>query len=360
MANERAIVVHHARLKTFAAEMLAALGMARHIADHTAQLMAQTDLRGVDSHGIGMLPKYVEWIRAGFIIPSAEPVVVRDELATALVDGLRGLGHWTSTKAMALAIEKANTFGVGLVAVRNSNHFGACACYSMMALPHHLVGVAMTNSFTPAMVPTFGRKAMLATNPLSVAVPAGSHAPFVLDMATTTVAIGKLSIASRWRKPIPEGWALDEQGHPTRDPDVARKSRRLTPLGGTREQGSHKGYGLGVVVDVLSGVLSGAVYGDLFLRSDMAERRHSNVGHLFGAIDIARFRPLDEFRAAMDDMLRALKAMPPAEGEARVWVAGEPETECEKRRLVEGIPLAPSLVRQVNELAQELGVSPLG
>ncbi len=359
MTNENTTFVPHARLKAFIAEMLAALGMARHIADHTAELIVQTDLRGVDSHGIGMLPKYVEWIQAGFVLPSAEPLVVRDEQATALVDGQRGLGHWTATKAMGLAIEKAKTFGAGFVAVRNSNHFGACACYSMMALPHQLVGVAMTNSFIPAMVPTFGRTAMLSTNPLSVAVPAGAEAPFVLDMATTTVAIGKLTIASRWRQPIPEGWALDDQGHPTRDPDVALKSRLLTPLGGTRELGSHKGYGLGVMVDILSGVLPGAVYGDLFLRSDMTERQHTNVGHFFGAIDVARFRPLEEFMAAMDEMLRALKTAPPAEGEARVWVAGEPETECEKRRRVEGIPLVPTLVRQVNELARTRGVSPL-
>lgn len=356
---ETAIVVTHERLKTFIAEVLAALGMTRRIADHTAELMVRTDLRGVDSHGIGMLPTYVEWTRSGFIEPSAEPVVVRDELATALVDGQRGLGHWTSTKAMELAIAKAKTYGAGFVAVRNSNHFGACACYSMMALPHGLVGIAMTNSFVPAMVPTFGRKAMLSTNPLSVAVPAGDEPPFVLDMATTTVAIGKLTIASRWGKPISEGWALDEQGHPTRDPDVARKNRLLTPLGGTRELGSHKGYGLGVVVDILSGVLPGAVYGDLFLRTDMEERRHANAGHFFAALDVARFRPIDDFRAAMDDMLTALKATPPVEGETRVLVAGQPEAECEKERLAKGIPLAPTLVRQVNEIALSLGLSPL-
>ncbi|MBI4607766.1 MAG: Ldh family oxidoreductase [Candidatus Rokubacteria bacterium] len=360
MASEGAVVVHHEQLKRFITEVLGALGMRRPIAEHTAALMVQTDLRGVDSHGIGMLPLYVEWTRKGYIDPAAEPLVVRDELATALVDGQRGLGHWTSTRAMTLAIEKAKAFGAGFVAVRNSNHFGACACYSMMALPHQLVGIAMTNSFVPAMVPTFGRKAMLSTNPLSVAVPAGGEPPFVLDMATTTVAMGKLTIASRWRKSIPEGWALDEQGHPASDPDVALKNRLLTPLGGSRELGSHKGYGLGAVVDILSGVLPGAVYGDLFLRSGMEERRHTNVGHFFGAIDIARFRPLDEFRAAMDDMLRALKATPPAEGQERVWVAGEPETECERRRLVEGIPLAPALVSEVNELALTLGVAPLG
>jgi LDH2 family malate/lactate/ureidoglycolate dehydrogenase len=359
MTGENPVLVDHKRLGEFITDMLAALGMPRHIAGHSAALMVQTDLRGVDSHGIGMLPKYVEWTRAGYIVPAAEPLVVRDDMATALLDGRKGLGYWTSTKAMTLAIDKAKTFGVGFVAVRNSNHFGACACYSMMALPHGMIGLCTTNSFTPAVVPTFGRKAMLATNPLSVAVPGGSEPPFVLDMATSTVAIGKLTIASRWKQPIPEGWALDEEGRPTRDPDVALKARGLTPLGGTRDLGSHKGYGLGALVDILSGVLPGAVYADLFLRTDMRERRQTNVGHFFGAIDIARFRPPDEFRAAMDDFVRALKATPPAEGEARVLVAGEPETECEKRRLLEGIPLAPALVRQVNDLARDLGVTPL-
>ncbi|MBI4242150.1 MAG: Ldh family oxidoreductase, partial [Candidatus Rokubacteria bacterium] len=143
------------------------------------------------------------------------------------------------------------------------------------------------------------------------------------------------------------------------DPDVALKNRFLTPLGGTRELGSHKGYGLGVLVDILSGVLPGAVYGDLFLRTDMAERRLTNVGHFFAALDVARFRPIDEFRAAMDDMLGALKTTPPAEGEERVLVAGQPEAQCEAERLREGIPLAPTLVNQVNEIARSLGVSPL-
>lgn len=200
---------------------------------------------------------------------------------------------------------------------------------------------------------------MLSTNPISVAAPAGAHPPFVLDMATTTVAIGKLSIASRWGRPIPEGWALDDRGRPTTDPNVALATRLLSPLGGNRGLGSHKGYGLGVLVDILSGVLGGGVYGDLFFRSDMAEKRQHNVGHCFAAIDIARFRPLPEFEAAMDDMLGALKESPKAEEEERIYTAGEPEAECERQRLAEGIPLAPALVRQVNEIADSLGVRPL-
>jgi len=203
--EEAPVIVRHTRLGTFLADVLGALGMPRHILEPTVRLMVRTDLRGVDSHGIGMLPRYVEWIEDGFIEPAAEPKLVRDDAATALMDGQKGLGYYPSTLAMELAIAKARTFGVGLVAVRNSNHFGAAANYSMMALAHDMIGLATTNSPYVAMVPTFGRAPMLSTNPLSLAAPAGSETPFVLDMATTTVAIGKLRIAARWGPRSP--WA---------------------------------------------------------------------------------------------------------------------------------------------------------
>ena len=209
------------------------------------------------------------------------------------------------------------------------------------------------------MVPTFGRSPMLSTNPISIAVPAGTHAPFVLDMATTTVAMGKVTIASRWNRPLPTGWAVDESGRPEHDATRALKTRRLSPLGGTRELGSHKGYRLDMLVDILSGVLNGAVYGNLFARAGMAERREHNVGHFFAAIDPGRFRPLEEFKRDMDDMFQALKSSPRAEGEDCIYVAGEPEAETEKRRRVEGIPIAPALVRQVNDIAASLGVARL-
>jgi len=276
---ESAILVSHTRLHEFIVTALVAMKMSRPIAEVTAGLMVRTDLRGVDSHGIGMLPRYHELWQAGYIRMDAEPSVVRDEVATGLFDGQKGLGHYVSTRAMQACIEKARTYGLGMVAVRNSGHYGAAANYSMMALEHDMIGLSMTNSPYVAMVPTFGRKAMLSTNPISFAAPAGRHAPFVLDMATTTVAIGKLSVASRWNTPIPSGWALDDAGTPTTDPFVALKHRLVTPLGGTRDLGSHKGYGLGMMVDILSGVMSGAVYGDLFYRSDRQERRVQDVGH---------------------------------------------------------------------------------
>ena len=353
------IVVSHVRLTEFITSALVAMGMAKDRADVTAGLMVKTDLRGVDSHGIDMLPRYHELWRQGFVVMDGEPVVVRDFAATALYDGAKGLGHYVSTRAMRLAIDKARVAGIGIVTVRNSGHFGAAANYSMMALAHDMIGLATTNSPYVAMVPTFGRVPKLSTNPISFAAPAGRHAPFVLDMATTTVAVGKVRIASRWGKPIPAGWALDDQGDPTTDPDVAMKHRLLSPLGGSRELGGHKGYGLGMMVDILSGVLPGAVYGDLFQRGGHAERKVQDVGHCFVAIDPARFRPLEEFKHDMDDMFDSVKGSPPAEGQTRVFVAGEPEAECERRRLREGIPISNTLLGLVNDLAGGLRIPPL-
>ena len=358
MADSPVVVTPQA-LQRFIVSVLGALRMPPKNAELTAELMVRTDLRGVDSHGIGMLPKYVEWTRAGYIHPWAEPVLVRDDLATALVDGQKGLGHPASVMAMEMAIARAATYGIGIVAVRNSNHFGACANYSMMALDRGMIGLAFTNSPSVAMVPTFARKAMLGTNPISLAAPAAAHTPFVLDMATTTVAVGKLTIASRWNTPIPEGWALAENGSPTTDARVALASRLLSPLGGRRELGGHKGYGLGVMVDILSGLLSGSVYGNVLYRSRMREDKHFNTGHCFAAIDIKRFRPVEEFEAAMDDMLQALNDTPRAEGQARVYTAGEPEADAEAHRRVHGIPLAPALAAQLHDIATSLGVAQL-
>jgi len=337
---ETSVVVDHTRLTAFIADALCVMKMPRERAAVTAELMVRTDLRGVDSHGIDMLPRYHELWQDGFVVMDADAVLEKDSMATGLYDGAKGLGHWVSSLAMKLAIDKAKTYGIGIVTVRNSGHFGAAANYSMMALEHD-------------------RAPKLSTNPISFAAPAGRHAPFVLDMATTTVAFGKLRIASRWGKPIPSGWALDDDGQPTTDPDVAMKHRLQTPLGGTRELGSHKGYGLAVMIDILSGILPGAVYGDLFQRTDRAQRKLQDTGHCFIAIDPARFRPLADFKRDMDDFFDSLKSTPPAEGQTRVYVAGEPEAESEARRRREGIPLSPGLIERIGVLARMLGLRPL-
>jgi L-2-hydroxycarboxylate dehydrogenase (NAD+) len=350
--TDRPLVVAAPALKTFVLSVFERWGTPPAVADLTADLMVRTDLRGVDSHGVGMLPTYQRWYRRGWIVPAAEPKAVRDEGTTAVVDGQQAFGHYTGTLGMELAIAKARAHGVGFVTCRNSNHYGAAANYSMMALAHDMIGLSLTNS-GPAVVPTHGRRAMLGTNPISLAAPAGRECPFVLDMATSTVAIGKLSVALRWGRQIPPGWALDREGRPTTDPNIASQTRLLTPLGATRELGGHKGYGLAVMVDILAGVLAGAAFADVRRRDPDPAR--PDIGHFFGAIDIARFRDLAAFKADVDDLLRALKDSPKAEGQARIYVAGEPEWECEQRRRREGIPLAPGLVGQLREVAAEIG-----
>jgi L-2-hydroxycarboxylate dehydrogenase (NAD+) len=351
--TDRPLLVPAPALKAFIVSVFDRWGTPPTVADLTADLMVRTDLRGVDSHGVGMLPTYQKWHRRGWIVPGAEPKVVRDDGTTAVVDGQQAFGHYTATLAMELAIAKARAHGVGFVACRNSNHYGAAANYSMMALVHDMIGLSLTNS-GPAVVPTYGREAMLGTNPISLAAPAGRHFPFVLDMATSTVAIGKLSIALRWGKPIPSGWALDQDGLPTIDPAVAYETRLLTPLGATRELGGHKGYGLAVMVDILSGVLAGAAFADVRRRDPDPVR--PDIGHFFGAIDITRFRDLDAFKVDMDDLLRTLKNSPKAEGHDRIYVAGEPEWECEQQRRREGIPIAPGLVNQLRAVSAEMAI----
>jgi LDH2 family malate/lactate/ureidoglycolate dehydrogenase len=359
--TDRPLRVTAADLKTFLVSVFDRWGTPPAVADLTADLMVRTDLRGVDSHGVGMLPTYQRWYRRGWIVPGAEPKVVRDEGTTAVVDGQQALGHHTAALAMELALAKARAHGVGFVTCRNSNHYGAAANYSMMALPHDMIGLSLTNS-GPLVVPTYGRRAMLGTNPISLAAPAHGEYPFVLDMATSTVALGKLSVAAHWGKPIPSGWALSPDGEPTTDPTVAYQTRHLTPLGATRELGGHKGYGLAVMVDILAGVLAGAMFADLRRRDPDPVR--PDIGHFFGAIDVARFRAVDAFKADMDELLRALKDSPKAEGHDRIYVAGEPEWECEQERRRAGIPLAPGLVGQLREVAAETGapftLAPLG
>jgi LDH2 family malate/lactate/ureidoglycolate dehydrogenase len=290
----------------------------------------------------------VKWLREGSMTANPKMGVVSESSSSALIDGDRGIGMVIGRRAMDLAIQKARESGIGMVAARNSRHFGMSAYYSMQALPHDMIGIAMTNA-SRLVVPTFGREARFGTNPMSYAVPAGDELPFVLDMATTTAAAGKLELALRREHPIPVGWALDEKAQATTDPRVAQKARRLLPLGGSRESGSHKGYGLAVLVEILCGVLSGTV--------TALNQNQDPRGHFFGAIRIDSFRPVHEFKQDMDRLIRELKATPPTEGEERVYVAGEIEFATEKERRLNGIPLMDSVLKGLRDVGEQLGVT---
>ena len=329
-------------------------GMATENIRTTVDVMVATDLSGVDSHGLGMLPSYHDRRARGIVNDRPDIRIVREKPAVALIDADRSLGHPPSVKAMRLAVEKAKATGVAVVGVRNSNHFGAAGYYSRMAAEMGVVGMAMTNAPGPAMVPTFGRDAVLGTNPLAFAAPAKRNPPFALDMATTTVAVGKLNIARRLGKAIPAGWALNEAGQPETDGAAAYAARRLTPLGGDRERGSHKGYGLGMMVEILCAVLNGA-WRDGVDDAGRPQRTTHDVGHFFLAIDPAQVRADGEFEDDLDRMIDMLHATPPADPARPVLVAGDPEVATRAERLETGIPVAETLVEETRRVAEAAG-----
>jgi LDH2 family malate/lactate/ureidoglycolate dehydrogenase len=343
--------INHQKLTRFVSRSFEKLGVPAADAEIAARVLVASDLRGVDTHGvIRFNPQswYVKWLREGSMSARPNIRVLAESATTALLDGERGMGMVIGHRAMELAIQKARSSGVAMVGVRNSRHYGMSAYYAMLALPHDMIGIAMTNA-SRQVVPTFGGEAKYGTNPLCFAVPADKELPFVLDMATTTAAAGKLELAARLGKAIPGGWALGDNDDETHDPRAAQKARKLLPLGGTRDGGSHKGYGLGVLVEILCGVLTGTVTA---LNEDQDPR-----GHFFGAIRVDAFRPAGEFKKDMDRLIRELKATPPRQGQDRVYVAGEIEFETAAERAEHGIPLHGSVLKGLREVGEQLGVA---
>lgn len=335
-------------------EVYRAWGMREEEIAIVVENMVESDLRGIDSHGVGMLPTYAERRRVGAVNVTPEVRVVRDFGAIALLDADHGLGHAPATRAMQLACDKAEQFGIGAVTVRGSNHFGAAGIYSTMAVERGLIGLCMTGTTQRSVLPTFGKEPRFSTNPIAFAAPAKRNDPFSLDMATSTVAVGKLNIARRAKKPLPLGWAHDSEGRPTTDPNEALASvpKRLSPLGGTRELGSHKGYGLAVMVDILSSVLSGSFIGGYNLKTDKREK-YINVGHFCMALNPAAFREDGAFEEELDDLIDMLHATDPADPDRPVLVAGDPEHRERENRLQNGIPMTETLYNEVREVAEE-------
>ena len=350
--EDQAIRVNHEKLSALLTRVFTRFGIREEDAAECADVLVLADLRGVDSHGVSNAVKqiYVPALKDGRINPKPNVKVVKETATTAVVDGDKGMGMIAGVYSMNLAIRKAREAGVGMVTTTNSKHYGMAGYYAMMALPHDMIGWSMTNS-GPAVVPLWGKEAMLGTNPIAIAAPTKNEVPFVFDVATSTVAAQKVAVAGIIGMPIPAGWAVDQEGNPTTDPKVARESRLLLPLGATREQGGHKGYGLAVIVDIFCGILSGAGYS-----KELTEAQR--VGHFFGAFDIGAFRDIDEFKEHMDRMVNALGATPTAAGHDRVYVAGEPDAESEDERRKNGIPLHKDVVAYLRDLAREMDVEP--
>ena len=356
-------IVQAESLANFCRDVFGRLKVPPRDARTVAEVLVAADLRGIDSHGVARLRRYVRGLKEGVIFSNPKLQVVHETPVSALLDGGAALGQVAGKRGMETAISKALQSGAGFVAVQNSNHFGIAGCYSQMALEHDLIGIALTNS-TPDVVPTFGREVMLGTNPISVSVPAGGERPYVLDMSTAVITSGKLESRSRMGKKIPFGWAVDEKGEPSDDPDRvyanmrAKRGGGLLPLGGSGEDfGGHKGYGLGLLVDIFSGVLSGSANTTLlYPKTPDGKPLPSRVGHFFGALRVDLFRPLEGFKKDMDDLIRRLKISPKAEGQERIYIHGEKEFDLEQKYRQEGIPLHFKVFEDLRAIAGEVGL----
>ena len=345
------------RLREQLGEIFYAWGFRREDVPTIVELMVESDLRGIDSHGVGKIKLYEKHFREGRINPAPEMRFVRELPSIALLDADNAMGHLASKKGMEKAIAMAEATGIGAAAVTHSYHIGACGIYSGMAAERGFIGIASTGATSLTMVPTFGRVSRLATNPMAFAAPAKRNPPFSLDMATTTVAVGKIDIA-RWKgKTMPVGWAMNEEGRPETDPvaALAVEPKRLTPLGGTRALGSHKGYGLATMIETLVSVLSGASSAGRSLKT-WERGKYVDVGQFFLALDPTFFRgELGAFEADMDGLIDYLRATPPADPSQPVLVPGDPEHASRAERTESGIPLTEAVCREVREVAEAAG-----
>ncbi len=336
-------MIGHEKLRLLILQVFLKNGFPKEVAEIAALNLVKADLRGIDSHGAARLPGYIRLAKAGRINIQAEPKTTRDTFSTAVLDADGGLGLWTAKEAMKIAIEKAEKYGSGWVAVNNSSHFGIAAAHAEMAIEKNMIGLAMTNA-SPLVAPAGATQAYLGTNPVCVAMPAGKYPPFILDMATAAAANGKLEIAERNGKPIPHGWAQTAEGKHTDEANTLKKGGTLLPLGSHADGSYHKGYGLGALVDIMSGVLSGANFGIWvppfvsFLdvnRKDVGK----GIGHFLGAWRIDAFEDAPVFKNLMEQWIEGVKSMNKKEGIDEILIPGEPEYRMEQMRRKEGIPL---------------------
>lgn len=354
------MVVAHESLFQFTKEVLEAAGCSEKDAWLGAKVLLSADLRGVDSHGVARLSGYLRLIDKQRVNVKPEIKIVHETPSTGVIDGDSGLGLVVGPEAMKLAIKKAKIAGTGWVTVRNSNHFGIAGYHSMMALDEDCIGIAMTNA-SPLVAPTYSKERLLGTNPISVAIPADKEPPFVLDMATTTAANGKLEILQRKGQQAPLGWIQDKEGEVTTDSFGVKNGGALLPLGGDKEHGSHKGYGLSAVVDIFSAVLSGANYGPwvppfVAFLDPVSDPVGKGIGHFFGAMRIDAFRPAGEFKSHMDNWITRFRNAEPIVKGQQVLIAGDPERKLEFERKKSGIPLLEPVVKDLVEVGQKFGI----
>ncbi|MBN2003517.1 MAG: Ldh family oxidoreductase [Anaerolineae bacterium] len=346
----------------FMVDAFVAQGVAEPDARICADVLIASDLRGIESHGVGRLKYYYDRIAIGVQFPQAQMEIVKETETTAVVDGHHGMGHPTAYHAMQLAIQKARQYGLGAVAVRNATHFGIAGYYPLMAAKEGMMGFTVTNA-RPSISPTFGSEPMLGTNPIAFAAPSDMGYPFCFDGATSICQRGKIEVSARAEKPVPVGWVVDAAGRPMTDAEqilkeIPRFQASLLPLGGAGEElAGYKGYGLATMVEILSASLSnGAFLKDLLGMAEDGSKRPFMLGHFFLAIDIEHFIPADVSRHITGEIMRQLQASRKAEGHDHIYIAGEKEYESEKRVRAEGVPVNANLRKDLQFLRDTLKI----
>lgn len=348
------------KLRSFTYDVFKKMGCSDEHATLATDVLVRSDLRGIDSHGVARLSGYYRLWEKNRINATPNIRVVHETPTTATVDGDAGLGLVVAPFAMKIAIEKAEKYGSGWVSVKNSNHFGIAGYHALMAVEKDMIGISMTNA-SPLVAPTYANERLLGTNPMCYAFPAGKYPAVVVDMATAAAANGKLEIAQRANSAIPDGWVQDKNGNKSINPNELKAGGSLLPLGSDKDHGSHKGYGLGATVDILSAVLSGANYGPwvppfvAFLEPD-PNPVGEGIGHFLGAMRVDGFRPAQDFKDHLDNWIERFKSAKTVDESKQVIIPGEPEYQFENERKIAGIPLIDVVVNDLNSLAEKIGV----
>lgn len=347
----------------FMVDVFEALGTPPEDAQISADVLIASDLRGIESHGVGRLKYYYDRIEADQHRTLTEIEIIKETETTAVIDGHHGMGHVIAYRAMRLAMDKARNYGLGAVAVRNSSHYGIAGYYPLMAAKEGMIGLSVTNA-RPSIAPTFGAEPMLGTNPIAFAAPSDMDYPFAFDGATSIAQRGKIEVAARAERPVPQGWVIDNEGQPLTDPDqiledLGQGRAALLPLGGAGELlAGYKGYSLATIVEILSASLSGGKFmKDLTGFAGDGSRQPFMLGHFFLAIDIEHFIPLALSKQITGQIMRNLQDAQRIPGQERIYVAGEKEYEKEARVRERGIPINHNLRLELQTMRDELGIS---
>jgi len=348
-------------LTDFSIRVFRHFGVPEEDATQAATVLAASDLRGIDSHGVARLHTYFDMLTLGRINPTPKIKIVRQSASTATVDGDNGLGLVVGPAANRIAMDKAATAGTGWVSVCNTNHFGIAGYYVLEALKKDLIGWAMTNT-TKLVAPFGGAERMLGTNPVAIAFPGKECPPIVIDLSTSACAYGKVEMARRRESQIPRGWIIDSKGEYSTSPVDMIDGGALLPLGSFAETGGHKGYCLATMVDVLCSVLSGANWGPFAppfaLRQEIPARSvGKGIGHFFGAMQIEAFIDVDEFKSQIDDWIETFRKSRPQPGVEAVLIPGDPERIAEQTRRTAGIPLVLPVVEELRDISRQTGIA---